>query len=71
MPSQNVAVRRDVYDSLRRQKRPDESFTGLFLRLMGQRAPLELAVGAWGKFDLRKAHRTLRELRGTGSEARR
>lgn len=71
MSSQNVAVRKDVYEALRRLKRPEESFTHLFLRLMGQKAPLEQAVGAWGKFDHRKAHRTLRDLRGAEAEPRR
>jgi hypothetical protein len=71
MPSQNVAVQKNVYDACRRLKRPDESFTQLFVRLIGERAPLEQAAGAWGEFDRRKAHRALQALRGAPSERRR
>ncbi|HKV90142.1 MAG TPA: antitoxin VapB family protein [Thermoplasmata archaeon] len=64
MSSRNVAVRKDVYVALQRQKRPTESFTGLFLRLLHERTSIELALGAWGRFDHRRALRTLRGLRG-------
>jgi predicted CopG family antitoxin len=49
MSSRNVAVRKDVYDALHREKRPSESFTQLFLRLLNQRGPLEELRGAWPK----------------------
>jgi predicted CopG family antitoxin len=49
MSSRNVAVRKDVYDALVREKRPQESFTRLFHRLLNQRGPLEDLAGAWGK----------------------
>jgi len=49
MSSRNVAVRKDVYDALQREKRPHESFTQLFLRLLNQRGPLEELRGAWPK----------------------
>ena len=42
-----MAVRKDVYDALRREKRPGESFTQLFLRLLNQRGPLEELRGRW------------------------
>ncbi|MFI5414141.1 MAG: antitoxin VapB family protein [Candidatus Lutacidiplasmatales archaeon] len=71
MSSRNVAIRKDVYDALHRLKRPDESFTQLFLRLIGERAPLEQAAGAWGDYDRRRAHRALRALRGAAAEKRR
>lgn len=48
MPSHNVAVRNDVYRALEREKRPGESFSKLFLRLLDQRGPLEELAGAWG-----------------------
>jgi hypothetical protein len=47
MSSRNVAIRKDVYDALRREKRPTESFTQLFLRLLSQRGPLQDLEGAW------------------------
>jgi Putative antitoxin len=48
MASKNVAIRRDVYDALRRERRPSESFTKLVLRLMAQKGPLADLSGAWG-----------------------
>jgi predicted CopG family antitoxin len=47
MSSRNVAVRKDVYDALRKERRPHESFTLLFIRLMNQRGLLDELVGAW------------------------
>jgi len=64
MSSRNVAIRKDVYDALRKEKRPGESFTLLFLRLLNQKPPMEQVVGAWGKPDRRKVSRLLRQLRG-------
>ncbi|MCI4327570.1 MAG: antitoxin VapB family protein [Thermoplasmata archaeon] len=65
MSSRNVAIRKDVYDALHKEKRPQESFTRLFLRLLNQKAPLDQAVGAWGSLDRRRANRLLHQLRGT------
>jgi predicted CopG family antitoxin len=48
MPSRNIAVRKDVYDSLQREKRGGESFTQVLLRMLTQRAPLEELRGSWG-----------------------
>jgi len=56
MSSKNVAIQRNVYDALAREKRRGESFTALFRRLLDQREGLEEIVGAWGKTDAR-AHR--------------
>lgn len=64
MSSRNVAIRKDVYDALVKEKRPLESFTQLFLRLLSEKPPLESAMGAWGKFDRRRASRTLTQLHG-------
>ena len=47
MSSRNVAVRKDVYDALRKEKRPNESFTQVFLRLLNQRGPLDDLLGSW------------------------
>jgi predicted CopG family antitoxin len=47
MPSQNVAVQKAVYDALSKEKRPGESFTALFRRLLAQREGLEELVGSW------------------------
>jgi predicted CopG family antitoxin len=63
MSSQNVAVRKDVYDMLRREKRPHESFTQLFLRLLRQRGPLEELEASWGTASLAPAMREWRRIR--------
>lgn len=47
MPSHNIAVRKDVYQALEREKRPGESYTKLFVRLLQQRGPLEELSGSW------------------------
>lgn len=49
MPSHNIAVRKDVYQTLEREKRPGESFTKLFVRLLQQRGPLEELSGSWSQ----------------------
>lgn len=48
MSSRNIAVQRDVYAALKREKRPGESFTELFVRIIHQRAALNEVRGAWG-----------------------
>jgi predicted CopG family antitoxin len=47
MPSHNIAVRKDVFNALDRERRPGESFTKLFVRLLQQRGPLEELAGSW------------------------
>ena len=49
MPSHNVAIRKDVYAALEREKRPGESFTKLFIRLLQQKGPLEELSGTWAR----------------------
>ncbi len=66
MPSHNIAVRKDVYGALEREKRPGESFTKLLIRLLQQRGPLEELSGSWS-LAARKAQREWKSLRGTGS----
>jgi predicted CopG family antitoxin len=66
MSSRNVAIRKDVYDALHKEKRPGESFTMLFVRLLNQKPPLEQALGSWGQSDRRRSSRLLRQLRGGG-----
>jgi predicted CopG family antitoxin len=65
MPSHNVAVRKDVFDALRKEKRPHESFTQLFLRLLSQRGPLDDVEGAWPRRDPGKDLREWRAIRGS------
>ncbi|HLY76724.1 MAG TPA: antitoxin VapB family protein [Thermoplasmata archaeon] len=65
MPSRNIAVQKDVYDALEREKRPRESFTKLFVRLLHQRGPLEELSGSWSTVG-RTAQRQWKALRGTG-----
>ena len=47
MSSRNIAVQKTVYDALVREKRPGESFTVLFRRLVDQREGLEELWGSW------------------------
>ncbi len=65
MPSHNVAVQREVYQALEREKRPGESFTRLFVRLLNQKGPLDEVTGSWGG-AARSADRRWRRLRGRG-----
>jgi predicted CopG family antitoxin len=65
MPSHNIAVRHDVYGALEREKRPGESFTKLFIRLLQQRGPLEELSGSWST-AARTAQRQWKAVRGAG-----
>lgn len=62
--SRNVAIRKDVYDALNRERRPGESFTRLFDRLLHQRGPLEELVGGWGAGRPSAEGARFRRLRG-------
>jgi predicted CopG family antitoxin len=66
MSSRNVAVQQAVYEALLREKRPAESFTSLFRRLLDQREGLEELVGSWGKGTERADKAALRALRPGG-----
>jgi predicted CopG family antitoxin len=66
MSSKNVAVRQDVYDALRRERRPRESFTLLMLRLLNQRGPVAELHGSWGADHADADHRRWRQLRFGG-----
>lgn len=70
MPSRNVAVRKDVYDALDRERRPGESFSRLFLRFLHEKGPLEEILGAWGKAEPGRETRLLQRLRGPGTGGR-
>jgi len=63
MPSHNIAVQKDVYEALRKEKRSGESFTGLFARLLSQGGALEEVCGAWGKGPVTPDLRELGRLR--------
>jgi predicted CopG family antitoxin len=63
MPSHNVAVRKDVYLALEKEKRPGESFTKLFIRLLQQRGPLEDLSGTWS-YGGKAAQRQWKTVRG-------
>jgi predicted CopG family antitoxin len=47
METTSIAVDREAYDLLRRQKRPGESFSQVVKRLANNRRPLASFVGAW------------------------
>jgi predicted CopG family antitoxin len=63
MSSRNVAVQRDVYEALKKEKRAGESFTGLFVRLLNQRGTLDEVRGSWGEGGLAEDARKLARIR--------
>jgi len=66
MSSRNVAVQQTVYQALVREKRPAESFTSLFRRLLDQKEGLEELAGSWGQGTERADRVALRTLRSGG-----
>jgi predicted CopG family antitoxin len=66
MPSQNIAVQKGVYDALRKEKRGDESFTGLLRRLLYERGTLDEILGSWGKTATASDRTSLQRLREGG-----
>jgi predicted CopG family antitoxin len=70
MSSRNIAVRKDVYDALRKELRPQESFTKLLLRLLHQRGPLHELSGTWHRGSPRGEQRAWQRLRGLNAKAR-
>ncbi len=42
-------MQKNVYEALGREKRPGESFTVLFRRLLDQHEGLDELAGAWGR----------------------
>lgn len=71
MSSRNIAVRKDVYEALEREKRPGESFTKALLRLLNQRGPLDDVVGTWPEHVPPTERRLLQAWRGPISVRRR
>ncbi|HEV2519155.1 MAG TPA: antitoxin VapB family protein [Thermoplasmata archaeon] len=67
MSSRNIAVRKDVYDALRKERRPSESFTKLLIRLLNQRGGLHDLAGAWPGRSSRRERTTWRQLRGVAA----
>jgi predicted CopG family antitoxin len=70
MSSRNIAVRKDVYDALRKELRPQESFTKLLVRLLHQRGPLQELWGAWRHKAPRGERRAFQKLRGLEGKGR-
>lgn len=64
MSSQNIAVQRQVYDALRKERRPGESFTRLLDRLLSERGALGELQGIWGSSHAAKDRATLSQIRG-------
>ncbi len=64
----SVALDREAYDLLRRQKRPGESFSHVVKRLAGKRPPLASFAGIWKDVPagtmraIERERRRLREL---------
>lgn len=58
-----------MYQALKRELRPGESFTKLFLRLLNQRGPLDDVVGSWGMRSSEGLHCRWKQLR-TGGRTR-
>jgi len=70
MPSRNIAVQRDVYESLKKEKRAGESFTGLLIRLLHQQGTVEESRGSWGADGTAEDLRRLNRLRRSAGGAR-
>lgn len=64
MSSQNIAVQRQVYDALRKERRPGESFTRLLDRMLSERGALGELQGVWGSGRRAKDRAALSQLRG-------
>lgn len=65
MPSRNIAIQKDVYDTLSKDRRAGESFTKVLVRLLNQKGPLEEMAGLWGgRPSRRERHRWLELRRG-------
>lgn len=47
MSSRNIAIRKEIYDALRKEMRSGDSFTKVLARLLNQRGPLLELSGAW------------------------
>lgn len=66
MPSQNIAVQREVYEALRKERREGESFTGLLRRLLYERGTLSELAGSWSKVSRGADRAALHRLRERG-----
>lgn len=65
MPSKNIAIRKEIYDALRREQRTGESFSKVLARLVQQGgSPVEIG-GAWPPSARKAMLRRLQELRGS------
>lgn len=64
MSSQNIAVQRQVYDALRKERRPGESFTRLLDRLLSERGALGELHGVWGPSRRTHDRTALSQIRG-------
>ena len=64
MSSQNIAVQRQVYEALRKERRPGESFTRLLDRLLNERGALGELQGVWGPSRGGRDRTGLAQIRG-------
>ncbi len=48
MSSRNIAVQKEIYEALDKEKRGPESFTSVIRRLLEQKEGVEELFGAWG-----------------------
>ena len=63
MDATSIALDREAYDLLRRQKRPGETFSQVVKRLAGASQPLSSFVGAWKGLPARTLKEIERERR--------
>jgi predicted CopG family antitoxin len=47
MPTKNISITKEAYEALRREKRANESFTEIILRLTQRTGKLSDSFGAW------------------------
>jgi len=55
MGTKTIRVREEVYEQLRAQKRPDESFSDLLARLADRETQFEQGFGAFADVDFEAA----------------
>jgi len=63
MEATSIALDREAYDLLRRQKRAGESFSQVVKRLAGRSQPVASFVGAWKSMPARTLKGIARERR--------
>lgn len=73
MSSKNIAITKDLYDTLRRNKIGNESFTDVIIRIMDERKQPSRFFAAWADLtteEERALEGSMSELRGAFTDRR-